>query len=215
MTARATNPPAGRSGPPPRVSIVSTRRTLWTGVFVGLALILAGVWIVITWLPGLLNETPASGTPAGAASAADARKIHAALFYVSPDGSALVSRNREVLYGATVAEQVKRIVEAQVQVPLDGLATAIPSGTTVRAVFLGAHSEAYVDLGGAIASGHSGGSLNEALAVYAIVNAVTVNIPDITAVQILIEGRQVDTLAGHIDLRYPLGKSPDWVQKGQ
>jgi len=42
-----------------------------------------------------------------------------------------------------------------------------------------------------------------------------VNIPDITAVQILIDGHQVDTLAGHIDLRYPLGKALDWVQKGQ
>ena len=82
-------------------------------------------------------------------------------------------------------------------------------------MFLGARGEAYVDLGGTIVSGHSGGSLDEALAVYAIVNAVTVNLPEIRAVQILIDGRQVDTLAGHIDLRYPLGKALEWVQKGQ
>jgi hypothetical protein len=84
----------------------------------------------------------------------------------------------------------------------------------VRALFL-ADGRAYVDLGGPIASGQSGGSLNEALAVYAIVNAVTVNLPDIRAVQILVDGRQVDTLAGHLDLRYPLGKALDWVRKGQ
>ena len=50
---------------------------------------------------------------------------------------------------------------------------------------------------------------------YAIVNAVTVNLPDIAAVQILVNGKQVDTLAGHIDLRYPLGKALEWVRKGQ
>jgi hypothetical protein len=169
----------------------------------------------VTRLPQFLNEPAAPTDSVSAASAAEARKIQAALFYVSDDGGSLVSRTREVLYGATTAEQVRRIVEAQVQVPLDAAPTAIPSGTTVRGVFIGAHNEAFVDLGGSVRSGHTGGSLNEALAVYAIINAVTVNIPDIAAVQILIDGRQVDTLAGHIDLRYPLGKALDWVQKGQ
>jgi hypothetical protein len=207
--------PTPAQGTPPRLSIVSTRRTLWTAAIAGVIVLVIGVWLVVTRLPHFLNE---SATPAGSpapASTAEARKIQAALFYVSDDGSALVSRTREVLYGATTAEQIRRIVEAQVQVPLDGTATAIPPGTTVRGVFIGAHNEAFVDLAGAIRSGHSGGSLNEALAVYAIINAVTVNIPDVAAVQILIDGRQVDTLAGHIDLRYPLGKALDWVQKGQ
>lgn len=182
---------------------------------IGLVALVAGVWLVITRLPQFLNEPSAPGESAAVESAAEARKIHAALFYVSDDGSSLTSKTREVLYGATTAEQVRRIVEAQVQAPIDGAPTAIPTGTTVRSVFIGAHNEAFVDLGGTIRSGHSGGSLNEALAVYAIINAVTVNIPDVTAVQILIDGRQVDTLAGHIDLRYPLGKALDWVQKGQ
>ena len=51
--------------------------------------------------------------------------------------------------------------------------------------------------------------------MYAIVNAVTVNLPDVTAVQILIEGKEVDTLAGHLDLRAPLAKGPEWIRKGQ
>jgi hypothetical protein len=62
-------------------------------------------------------------------------------------------------------------------------------------------------------TGHSGGSLDEALAVFAIVNAITVNLPDVTGVQILVDGKEVDTLAGHIDLRHPLRKSMKWVKK--
>jgi hypothetical protein len=38
--------------------------------------------------------------------------------------------------------------------------------------------------------------------------------PDIVGVQILIEGREVDTLAGHMDLRLPLTKALNWIQKG-
>ena len=120
-----------------------------------------------------------------------------------------------MLYGATPAEQARRIIEAQVEKPADGKVSAIPAGTTVRAVFLARGGEAYVDLGGTIVSGHTGGSLNEALTVYAIVNAVTINLPDVTAVQILIEGKEVDTLAGHLDLRAPLAKGLEWVRKGQ
>jgi spore germination protein GerM len=97
----------------------------------------------------------------------------------------------------------------------EGLASAIPAGTTVRGVFRGARGEMYVDLSPEASSGHRGGSLDEALAVYAIVNAITTNLPDVKTVQILVDGKEVDSLAGHIDLREPLTKSDTWVRKGQ
>ena len=34
---------------------------------------------------------------------------------------------------------------------------------------------------------------------------------DTTAVQILVDGREVDTLAGHVDLRRPLERNMKWV----
>ena len=69
-----------------------------------------------------------------------------------------------------------------------------------------------MDLSREVSMGHPGGSLEELFTVYAIVNALTMNVPDITAVQILVEGREVDTLAGHVDLRHPLGRNLEWVQ---
>jgi hypothetical protein len=44
------------------------------------------------------------------------------------------------------------------------------------------------------------------------VNAVTANLPAIQRVQILIEGREVDTLAGHVDLRRPLERDASLVR---
>jgi hypothetical protein len=44
------------------------------------------------------------------------------------------------------------------------------------------------------------------------VNAVTANLPAISQVQILVDGREVDTLAGHIDLRRPLQQNDTLVQ---
>ena len=71
--------------------------------------------------------------------------------------------------------------------------------------------EAYVDLSAEVTSKHPGGSLDEIFTVYTIVNALTVNLPAITRVQILVDGKEVDTLAGHVDLRHPLQKNLKWL----
>ena len=85
--------------------------------------------------------------------------------------------------------------------------SAIPAGTTLRALFITEGGEAYVDLSRELAAAHPGGSMNELLTVYTIVNALTVNLPAVTSVQLLVDGKEVETLAGHVDLRRPLGKS--------
>jgi len=196
-----------------------SQRNIWIAVAGGVGLLLVGVVLVVAMLPRVLStptETvPIPETETPVAVAGEARRIQATLFYVADNGQELVPVSRPVLYGATPLDQARRIVEAVVEPAPEGQRSALPEGTTVRSVFLAADGNTFVDLGGSIVTGHSGGSLNEALTVYAIVNAVTVNLPDIAAVQILVNGKQVDTLAGHIDLRYPLGKALEWVRKGQ
>lgn len=207
-------PPA----PPPPATPPRSSGARWVAGVLGAVALVAGLWIVTTRLPGWLTA-PESGTTSTSTSVTtggtvEPRRIQATLFYVSHDGTTLVPTNRDVLYGATPAEQARRLVEAQVDAPPEGLVSAIPPGTTVRAVFMTDAREAYVDLGGTIVTGHSGGSLDETLTVYAIVNAITANLPDVRAVQILVEGQEVDSLRGHVDLRAPLTRGTDWIQKG-
>ena len=203
------------TAPPPGMS----RRTLITTAIVAGILLIAGVWLVSTRLPDWIGSgdevEPAATKTAGGGAAADARKIHALLFYVTDDGAELQGSSQEVLYGATPAEQARRIIEAQIQPPPAGRLTAIPPGTAIRSVFVGSKGDAYVDFSPDIRTAHPGGSLNEALAVFTIVNALTSNLPGITSVQILVDGKEVDSLAGHIDLRHPLSRADGWVRKGQ
>jgi hypothetical protein len=204
--------------PPPETTVAPARPRRPRAIAIGLGAVAlaAGVWLVATRLPRLLTSDPNATPPAAAgAPAADARQIHATLFYVSDEGTELVPASRDVPYGATPTEQARLIVEAQVKAPTDGHVSAIPPATTVRMVYLTTAGVAYVDFGPEIAATHSGGSLNESLAVYAIVHALTFNLPGVSAVQILVNGQDVDTLAGHLDLRRPIGKSLAWVKKGQ
>ena len=175
--------------------------------------IIVGIWLVMALLPKWLGNSDTAGKAAGAGTAD--RKIHATLFYVADDGSELVPVSREVPLGTTPGEQARRIVEAQLQAAPSGLFSPIPAGTTVRSVYLTTKGEAFVDLSREIQTGHPGGSLNETLTVFAIVNALTVNLPDVGSVQMLVDGKEVDTLAGHLDLKHPLRRSMKWIRRGQ
>lgn len=52
------------------------------------------------------------------------------------------------------------------------------------------------------------GSRGEVLVLAAIANTLT-KLPEIERVQILVEGRKVDSLAGHVDITQPLGRNEE------
>ena len=52
----------------------------------------------------------------------------------------------------------------------------------------------------------------EILTVGAIVNTLT-EFPDVEKVQILVEGKKVSTLFGHLDVSDPLSRSPGIIKK--
>ena len=79
----------------------------------------------------------------------------------------------------------------------------IPADTTLLALYVTQDRTAYVDLAQTITDQHPGGVKSELLTIYSIVNSLILNIPQIDAVKILIQGREAMTLAGHIDIRFP------------
>jgi spore germination protein GerM len=142
------------------------------------------------------------------------RHITATLFYGSDDGQFLVPLKREVPFGEGPVEQGRQIVLAQLQQQAPPpLVSAIPPGTTLRRFYVSDRGDAFVDLGSEVTANHPGGSVAELFTVYAIVNAVTANLPAISRVQILVDGREVDTLAGHVDLRRPLLRNDTLVRQ--
>ncbi len=170
-------------------------------------LLVAAVGVVlVVFAPRWYAAAPAR-PPAPSKEPVATRKIRATLFYVAENGESLVPIEREVPFGDGPLEQAKRIVEAQIDAAPPPLGSALPAGTKLRSVYVTDHGEAYVDFSRDIAAAHPGGSLNELLTVYSVVDALTANLPAVHAVQLLVDGREVDTLAGHVDLRRPLAKS--------
>jgi spore germination protein GerM len=187
------------------------RRTLV--LVIGCLGVLAIVAVALTiavprWIRG--SKTTAAAAPSAPAS--PGRRIKARLFYVADDGARLTNVERDVAYGDGTVAQAREIIEAQIAPVTQPLVSAVPPATKLRAIFITDQGEAFVDFSRELATGHSGGSTNELLTVYTIVNVLTANLPAVKSVQLLIEGKQVETLAGHVDLRRPLDKNAAWIQ---
>jgi spore germination protein GerM len=173
-------------------------------------------WILMTNLARVLRDTepapvaevqtPAQQTQPAPVPAVP--RINATLFFASADGRGLVAVQQEVPLAEGTVAQARALVEAQLTATAPApLVPTIPPGTTLRGVFVSQSNEAFVDLAAAVREKHPGGSMNELFTVYTIVNVITTNLRDVQSVQLLIDGREVDTLVGHVDLRRPLRKN--------
>ena len=191
-------------------------------LFLGVLGVLAAVavaWLLFVGLPRWTAPSAAPDEDAAAAPtppaepAAATPRIKARLFYLTADGLKLQAVEREVPLGTTAAAQARYLIEAQLAPSSDDLLSAIPAGTTLKELFLTERGEAYVDLSPEVVKNHSGGSLDEMLTVYTLVAVLTENLPSVSRVQILIDGHEVDTLAGHVDLRRPLSTAADWIEQ--
>ena len=186
----------------------------WAAIGGTAAAALLFAWALIAGLSRVLN-TPAPGTavadapaPAPAAVTPAVPHIKATLFFASEDGLRLVPAERDVPLADGVVAQARSILEAQLSAePAPPLLSTIPKGATLRGIFVSARNEAFVDLDPVIRTAHSGGSHQELMTVYTIVNVLLTNLPNLQEVQILVGGQEVDTLAGHVDLRRPLRKN--------
>ena len=170
--------------------------------------------------PAPSSEQPSNNTGVNQAKTKSAepaiqRKINVKLFLTTPGSKYLLAEERSILYQETLLAQAREVLAELVNVPSAKLASAIPQGTKLLDFFISKDGIAYVDFSSELASNHPGGTDGEISTVYSIVNTLTLNFPQIKKVQILVDGKAVDTLKGHIDLSRPLVQDLSFVASKQ
>jgi spore germination protein GerM len=157
---------------------------------------------------GPSEEEPAPGIEAGSPSRPGEkeaeRQISVRLYFVAPEQPGLLPEERSVPFSDDLSRQLRTVVEELVRGSTTGLLPTLPSATKVLEVFVTARGIAYLDLSKEAVELEDRGSKSELLTVYSVVNSLTANFPAVKRVQILVEDKPVETLAGHIDLTRPL-----------
>jgi len=132
------------------------------------------------------------------------------LYFAHRDEETLITETRMVGIGKEYVDQIGQVLRALLNGPQEGGVSTIADGTGLLDVFYDSDSAIlYVDFTSEIVAGHPGGSSAEYFTIAAIMRTVSQNFPEVRAVQFLVEGFQVGTLAGHIDAYKPFAVS-DW-----
>lgn len=177
------------------------------------AVVVFTAWAASQLLERMVSPVAPQQSPAApTAPAPTVAHIIATLYYGTPDGQGLAAVKREVPLGDGPRAQGRQILESELEPAPAPYVSLIPLGTMLRAFFITDRGDAFVDLSPEVSTMHPGGSTNELLTVYAIVNTLTANLSSVERVQILIDGKQADTLAGHVDLRRPFERDTSLVR---
>lgn len=177
------------------------RKNLFIIAAAAAATAIAGI-IVIAWL-GQRQPVPPV--------APDSEYKEVDIYFGSTRDTYITPEVRRLRKGE-VSSEIRSALEELAGGSKTGLTETIPKGTRVLGVEI-KDDTAYVDLSNELRANHPGGSSGEIQTVYSIVNTVALNFPTIRNVQILVEGRAVQTLAGHIDINLPLGPNVDIIIK--
>jgi spore germination protein GerM len=125
------------------------------------------------------------------------------LFFADSSGRRLALERREIT-GMGLEGILHAALEELVKGPTgDNRVRTVPETTQIKAVFV-RDSTVWVDLGGSVVEEHPGGAWTEILTTYSIINTITENFGEIELVHIIIDGRERETLAGHVDISTPL-----------
>lgn len=146
-----------------------------------------------------------AGAPTAAVDLPTASDRAVVLVFPRRDGDGWVNENRRLTGSGQPGADLQALMQALCDGPRTGRAvSALPRGTRSLAAFVDpAKGTAVLDFSRELVASHPGGSAAETATLLSILRTVAVNFPQVGACTILVDGRPVGTLAGHLDLSHP------------
>jgi len=135
------------------------------------------------------------------------------LYFSDGESEYLIGEKREILKRDEVEEEAKDAINELIKGPKGKLIPTLPPQTKLLGLELGGDGVAKVNFNKALSKDHPGGSSAEMITLYSIVNSLTLNFSQIKRVQILIEGKAVESIAGHLSLRGAVPPKPDLIRR--
>ncbi len=130
------------------------------------------------------------------------KSMRVKVYYPDDSGMRLVEVEREIIVDDKT-DKYTAAVEALLDEPdEDNLTRIFPKNAAIHSVTV-ANGTATVDLDGGITKGFVGGSTGEEFLIGSVVDTLT-NFPEVTRVKFLVDGQDIETLSGHMDLSTPL-----------
>lgn len=185
---------------------------LWIVVVVLIAVLLGGTRYLYLHSPQQLAETLPSfpglqAKPSALPEDVTVSKREVTLFLGDPATGALVKKTYEIQKQPTLLAEITQTVALLIQPEPEAETrnAAFPEGAQLLNAFV-TGGGVYLNMNRNLQDRHVGGLDAELATVTALINTILLNFKEITYVQILVEGAEIETLAGHVDCRKPFSK---------
>jgi len=123
-----------------------------------------------------------------------------ALVFADRRADRMVEERREIVVPEDRSGRAKRVLEELAAGPENpAAAPTLPAGTRILSVFFDDTGGAYVDFSEELVTRHPGGSTGELFTIRSVVQTLARNFPGVKRVRFLVEGEEIETIAGHID----------------
>jgi len=133
--------------------------------------------------------------------------VERTLLYPAADNMLLTGLTVQLPQGKTAEDSMIAVVKRYLDGPAgENQVAPFPENCRLKALFLLDGSEVVLDLSGPVNQG--GGSDTEIARVYGLIDTLAWNFRQVKTVRILVNGSEVDTLLGHVDLRRSLPPEP-------
>jgi spore germination protein GerM len=135
------------------------------------------------------------------------------LYFSDREGEYLIGEKRKILKKNAVKEEARETIIELIKGPEGKLIPTLPPRTELLTLQISDAGVAKVNFNPALSKDHPGGSSAEMMTVYSIVNSLSLNFPEIKRVQILIDGKPIETIVGHLSLEQPVTPNPDLIKR--
>ncbi len=131
-------------------------------------------------------------------------KREATLYFSDQEAEFLIGEKREIRKKEEVEEEAQEVIRELIKGPKGRLLPTLPSQTELLSFQLDDKGTARVNFNSALSKDHPGGSSAEMMTVYSVVNSLIINFPEIKRVQFLVEGKEIESITGHLSLNRPI-----------
>ncbi|HPC85697.1 MAG TPA: GerMN domain-containing protein [Smithellaceae bacterium] len=141
------------------------------------------------------------------------KKISVRIYFADPQERFLVPEKRVIYREEDPALQAKEVVLALLEGSKTrsktGNVNTFPAGVVLKDVRLDKDGTAQVNFNSGLTKHHPGGSTAEMMTVYSLTNTLAENVPQIRAVRILVDGKEISSIKGHISTAGPFRPDSD------
>jgi hypothetical protein len=141
-------------------------------------------------------------------------KYKVELYFSDANERFLMPEDRYIWKEKKAEAQIEELVKALIGGSNTGLVRTFPEGTKVKDVDIKEGGTAHISFSKELVDLHPGGSASEMMTIYSLTNTVTHNMPKIKSVKLLVEGKEIETIKGHIDARNPFAPNVELIVRG-